>query len=128
MLTVLGDHIVALLYDDRYLAAGWMTQVLAAGGMFRVIGAIGPMHLARGESFIGVIAVGSRSIVMLVGMVIGGWIAGNAGLIIGIAAAGFVDYPVHVWISRRYGLWLPALDVAGLLISGAVVFAGLAWL
>lgn len=125
---VAGDRLVALLYDPRYAAAGWMLQMLGGGALFLAVGWIGPLHLARGESHVGLVATGLRAVVLLGGMTLGGWLAGTPGLVAGVASSYTVYYPVQVWISRRYGVWLPLYDLAGLALSAAVVAAGLAWL
>jgi len=128
ILIVFGDDIVRLLWDERYWDAGWMVQVISAGSFFAVVGAIGPLHLARGEAWISVVALAIRAIVLLPGMMLGGYLAGAKGLIIAIAASYVVYYPLQIWISRRYRVWLPWYDLAAIAISGLVVWVGLTFL
>jgi len=125
ILIIFGDDIVRFLWDERYWDAGWMVQIISAGTFFFVIGAVGPIHLARGESWVGLVAVAIRAAVLLPGMVLGGYIAGAQGLIIAIAASYVVYYPLQVWISIRYRVWLPMYDLAGFAISALVLWAGL---
>ena len=56
----------------------------------------------------------------------GGLHAGPDGLIVGIAAGQAFRLPAHAWIARRYGLWMPAIDLAGLACS-ALVVGGVLW-
>ncbi len=120
VLVLFGDPIIRLLYDDRYVDAGWMLEALCAGGIFLVVGAIGPIHLARGESWVGMIATSIRGVVLLSLMAIGGYLGGSTGLIMGIGASYFAYYPLQVWISRRYEVWFPMYDAIGLVMTAAV--------
>jgi len=125
ILIVFGDDLIRLLWDERYWDAGWMVQALSGGTLFLIIGAVGPLHLARGESWIGVLVICVRAAVLVPGMVLGGYLAGAEGLIIAISASYVVYYPMQVWISIRYGVWLPLYDAVGFALSGAVIWAGL---
>lgn len=127
ILIVFGDDIVEFLWDERYWDAGWMVQIISAGTFFFVVGAVGPIHLARGESWVGLVAVSIRAAVLLPGMVLGGYLAGAKGLIIAIAASYVVYYPLQVWISVRYRVWLPKYDLIGFAITALVVWAGLSF-
>ncbi len=127
-LAVFGQPVIDLLYDERYAGAGWMLEWLAAGAVFLVVGAIGPIQLARGESWINLLATGLRSAVLLVGMLIGGRIAGTPGLVAAVALSYVVHYPLQVWIARRYEVWHPALDGIGILVTLLVIGAGRYWL
>jgi len=124
-LIVFGDDLVRLLWDERYWDAGWMVQVISAGSFFAIVGAVGPLHLARGEPWISVVALGVRAAILVPSMILGGYLAGATGLIIAIAASYVIYYPLQIWISVRYRVWLPAYDLAAFAICGLVVWAGL---
>jgi len=126
LLAVAGDQVVRLLYDARYQEAGWMLQILAGGSIFLFLGWIGPLNLARGESFIGLVATGLRGAALLAGIWIGHAVAGTFGTVVGIGASYFVYYPVQVWISRRYDVWSPWQDVLAIGLSALAVGGGLA--
>ena len=49
----------------------------------------------------------------------------EVGLVIGVAVAPALSYPVLVWAVRRYGAWMPWLDLAVFAGSGLVIGAGL---
>lgn len=125
LLAILGDRVIGFLYDPRYAEAGWMLQILATGALFLVVGTVGPIHMARGETWIGLVATAVRGAVLLIGMIIGGWIWGSEGLIVAIASSYAVYYPLQVWISRRYDVWIPLYDVLGIGSSILVIGAGL---
>lgn len=125
LLVLWGDAVVGLLYDARYEGAGWITQVLAAGAIFTVVGRAGPIHLARGESSVGLVAAAVPALFLVVATATGWVLAGGTGMVVGIAATLVVRYPIEVWISRRYGIWMPLYDLAGFAATAAVL--GLGW-
>ena len=121
-----GGHIVNFLYDERYYEAGWMLQILAAGATATAISVtIYPMLLALGDSFRHMLVSLTRITVQVLGMMIGGYIAGLPGFIVGIAITDFLSYPVMVYFIRPYGVWLPWLDAAAFGSSFFVI--GVAW-
>ncbi len=132
VMVVWGDEIIRLLYDARYygsgegtLSAGWMLQVLAAGAIASTIGlTISPVLLAVGDSFRHMIAMSLQSAFMIAAMIVGGWYGGTAGLIVGVAVSKFLTYPVNAWFARRYGVWLPILDMAAFGACGLFVVIG----
>jgi O-antigen/teichoic acid export membrane protein len=130
-----GDFVVGLLWDARYSEARWMVRVLALGSIGQELGRIGPIHLARGESWIGVVSEGVRVVTLLIGLSIGYKLAGPVGLIGGMAVALFAEYPVTVWSTRRYGLWVPEVDATAAAAAATMIgifefarhFFGLGW-
>lgn len=126
-LIILGPNIIDFLFDPRYKDAGWMLQILAAGWIVPMATDIGPFYLAYGNSFLMMQILAIRSILLLGGMIVGGTLAGNTGLICGIAFSQVLLYPFQVLVYRRYSLWIPELDALGVLGSVAVIAGGL-WL
>jgi O-antigen/teichoic acid export membrane protein len=124
-LTCFGDWFVRFLWDPRYHDAGPMLQILSFGSLFLAFGA-GPMYLARGDSWIGFVAVGVRAAVLLPAMIAGQYHFGTIGMIWAIAISQAIDYPVEIWIQRRYGVWVPWVDATAL--GGSIVFIGLGFL
>jgi O-antigen/teichoic acid export membrane protein len=124
-MTCFGDWAIRLLWDPRYWGAGPMLQILCGGSLFLAFGA-GPLFLARGEAWIGFIYGSVRAAVLLPAMVVGGNYLGTIGLVWGIAISQAVHYPLEVWVQRRYGVWVPWLDAAGL--GSSVVFITLGFL
>lgn len=124
LLAIVGSQIVEVLYDPRYADAGWILQVLAVGSLIRVIPRFGPLELAHGQSRLHLMLRFTEAASLLGGMVIGAWLAGGKGMIVGVAASQAVHYPVVAWIARRYEAWLPHYDVLAFGVSAAVVGAG----
>jgi O-antigen/teichoic acid export membrane protein len=126
ILTIWGSDIIALLYDERYQDAGWMLQISAAGSVPTVVlTTIYPVLLAVGDSFGHLIKSVARLVFQILGMIIGGHLAGVPGFMIGLALADLFAYPVMVYLIRPYGVWLPLLDALAFASSGIVV--AIAW-
>lgn len=124
---VLGPELIALLYDARYTAAGWMLQVLSVGLLFKTAVEPGEQTLlARGDSFRFMQVLAMRSTIMSLALVVAGWRFGPTGILVAVAAGDLLAYPVLVWGVRRYGAWLPALELGSFAVSAALVALGLA--
>lgn len=126
LLTLWGQQLVNLLYPDNYHDAGWMLQLLAAGNIGSAINlSAGGVVLASGDSFRYMILQTTRGVMMIAGMAIGYSVAGIAGLIIGMGASYWLNYPILAWAIRPHGVWLPKLDLTVFAISAIVVI--IAW-
>jgi O-antigen/teichoic acid export membrane protein len=136
VLAIWGQEIVQLLYVNRheYYGAGWMLQILAMGAVVSVIGStVGPVLLAMGDSYRFMIIQITRTILMCITMATCGYIGwrlngesgAHFGVLIGVALPEVFLYPILVWAVRRYGVWLPKLDIAGFVIAGVVIALGL---
>ncbi len=122
-----GQWIVDLLYDERYQSAGWMLQVLAAGGTATVIiTSIYPVLLAVGDSFRNMLNSITRFIMQVLGMLIGYYLAGVEGFIIGVAMADLFTYGILVFLIRPYNVWLPWLDFTAFASSLIVIWIAFA--
>ena len=106
-----GDQLVALLYDERYLDAGWIVQILAAGATATAVRlTIVPVLLAVGDSFRNMIGTMIRLTLQLISLAIGVYLAGIPGFFIAIALTDLLSYPALVYLIRPYGVWLPSID------------------
>jgi O-antigen/teichoic acid export membrane protein len=122
VLVVFGDQLIGLLYDDRYVEAGWMLRLLAAGTAFSAVGATsGVVLLAVGDSYRFMLMLVTQTFITAAGMGVGWHFLGLPGLLMGVAFSDLLNYPVLVLCIRRYGVWLPRLDFAGFGISALVV-------
>ena len=63
-----------------------------------------------------------RAAVLLPALIIGSHLFGSIGLIYGTAVMQVVQYPFGVWMQRRYGVWVPWLDVVGFIACGVLIF------
>ena len=126
VLILWGDHLIALLYDDRYIEAGWILQILAAGGIASAIHiTIGPVFLAVGDSFRHMIGTIFRLGLLILGMGVGAYLGGIPGIFIGLALTDWLHYPVLVYLLRPYGVWLPLLDFVA--FGSSIIVIGIAW-
>ncbi|MEX0885108.1 MAG: oligosaccharide flippase family protein [Phycisphaeraceae bacterium] len=125
LLAITGESIINFLYDDRYFGAGWMTQVLVLGHIVRLSTHPGGFLFSRGNSFAVMILTTIQGAIFLTCMAVGGWFWGTPGLIWGVAITHLIYYPCDIVMQRRYGVWAPAVDMAGLLSSAVVIIAGL---
>jgi O-antigen/teichoic acid export membrane protein len=111
VLVLWGDHLIELLYDDRYIEAGWILQILAAGGIATAIRTtITPVFFAVGDSFRQMISTAFRLGLLILCMTVGAYLGGIPGFFIGLALTDWLHYPVLVYLLRPYGVWLPLLD------------------
>lgn len=123
---IFGPKLIEVVYDDRYLDAGWMLQILAAGVGFNIATHVGEFYLAKGHSRLFMCVVAIRSVIMLLCMALGGHYAGGMGIIIGVAVTNLMEYPVLVMIYRRYGVWIWKLDL--ILCSVVFLAVAVAWM
>jgi len=111
ILTLWGEDIIALLYDERYHDAGWILQISAAGATANVITlTMYPILLAMGDSFRHMLKTVVRLFFQLAGMIIGGYLWGIPGFIVGLALTDWLSYPFGAYLVHRYGGWLPIVD------------------
>lgn len=121
-LIFLGDDFIHFVYDERYQDAGWMLQILVAGSIASAItGTISPVLLAVGDSFRNMVYTAGNLALQIMGMIIGAYLAGTPGFIVGIAIAELFSYFVLVYLIRPYNAWLPVLDAIAFGLSFIVV-------
>lgn len=118
-----GPQIVHVLYDIRYADAGIILQILAVGTMVGVLN----------NSFAGVLwamgRVGASTAILAVQMglqlgciVLGHRLHGQAGAVVGLAASGWLLYPLHAALYARLGVWHPRTDLP--VLAASTVAAG----
>jgi len=118
-----GAVAIELLYDDRYLDAGWMVQLLSMGAWFMVVDAtIAPALLAKGQSQ----WVAAANVAKLIGMAalipLGFWLGGFPGAVAGYSATEFFRYLLSTLVIHRQGLGpIPQeLRTTALVVVGSV--------
>jgi O-antigen/teichoic acid export membrane protein len=121
-LVAFGEPLIALLYDDRYLEAGWILRVLAIGFLGRVLCiTYSDVLLARGDTFSTMSLTVIYTCIQLTIMPVGFTLAGYRGVIIGIAITDWLTYLAYAVCFKRLSLWQPELD-----LPTAAIAAGLA--
>lgn len=122
-LIIWGPELIGFLYDDRYVEAGWMLQILSVGAISSsMLIPVGSVTIATGDTFRHLQVLITRSVLFVACMSIGGLLDGSRGLIIGFSIAPILHYPILAYLIRKYGVWLPLLDLAGYAVLGGVVF------
>lgn len=107
LLFITAPFIIDVLYDDRYLLAGWMLQILAItiiGSSFRLGSTL---LLSMGNPKVGTVAVAVRAAALLIMIPQGYELYGLEGAIIAIAVNPLFEIPVILWFfaSRKMISW-----------------------
>jgi O-antigen/teichoic acid export membrane protein len=122
-LILLAPELIGVLYDDRYLEAGWMLQFLGIGAILQCL--FVPMEtvlMASGNSFGHMNLQGVKLVSMIGAMGLGGYYYSSTGIILGFVVANLVYYPALVWMVAPRRAWFPAFD-AGVLFASAAALA-----
>ncbi|BFM05369.1 oligosaccharide flippase family protein [Halioxenophilus aromaticivorans] len=125
-LMFLGDWIIKVLYDERYIAAGWILQLTALGSLFQTLDAsLRPLLLANSDYFRMMIYQFAKGIIYLT-LLIGGFYAyGLAGLIAVIVFSPLINLIILHGLVRKYGYRWASLDLVVCLLS--IVVVGAVW-
>lgn len=121
-LMIFGQEIIELLYDDRYLKAGWMLEVLVAGVAITVATNVGPIYLGLGKPKVLLLVTMFKALSLLSAMLIGHYYMGAIGLVIGVAASHLLNYIFLIGVYLRFKLWIWKLDILFLLLVGLSFF------
>ncbi len=128
ILGVFGQEVVDLLFDPRYVQAGWMLRVLSAGSIgVLVIGTAEMVFVAAGDSRAHLIHKSAGAVFFIVAMWVGYSTAGFPGVLIGMSVGRVLGYLPMAVLLRQRGAWLPKLDALVFLASALVLGVGF-WL
>ncbi len=123
-LMLFGTEVFRFLYDPRYLAGGWMLQVIAGGAVAATLTAtLDPVFLALGDSFRLMVARVLQVVFLILSMFIGGHYWGSYGLVFGIAVSHLLTFSAVVILSRKYHIWAWKLDIPVLFATALVALA-----
>jgi O-antigen/teichoic acid export membrane protein len=122
-----GEGIVALMYDDRYAAAGAILVLIAVIQIPQVIGmTYDQSALAAGDSRNYFHFTLARATFLTLGMIIGAESMGLVGALVGQGLAAIASYPVLIWLARRHGAWDGLHDAFFALVGGGLAVLALA--
>jgi O-antigen/teichoic acid export membrane protein len=125
LFALFGRDLITLLYDPRYHGAGWMLEIMAAGSMFFAAGAaIINIPMSFGDSYRHMWLQFFRFTVLLGIMTLGGYFGGLVGLVIGIAVAQMMFYPILRIVTHKYGIRDYKPDIIFLVVIAAIVVFG----
>jgi len=116
-----GDHLMWILYDERYADAGNMLRLLAVGSLLGVVGgSYDGLLWAKREGKLSIIVLGAQVLCQVVGVILGYRYLGEQGIVLGVAAGSWLLYPFQAYVQGRVGLWDPRIDLPFVLLSGVV--------
>lgn len=115
-----GGVIIETLYDSRYHDAGWMVQVLAAGIAFQIATNAGPFYLGFGRSGLFAFTIAIKASTLILSMLVGGYLFGTDGLIIGISLSYLLNYFVEIYFLIQFKLWFWKLDLLFITIISTI--------
>lgn len=117
-LVLFGKPLIALMYDDRYLEAGWILRVLAVGFLGRVLSiTYGDVLLARGDTFATMSLTFVGTGIQFAAMFIGYDLGGVLGVIVGLSIAEWLTYLTYAACFARLSLWQPELDLPAAMLA-----------
>lgn len=126
LLVIFGPEIITILFDDRYLEAGWMLQVLGVRAvLLSIIAPMGTVLLAVGNSRDHMVMVFFNMSTLLLSMLAGGMLGGVPGILIGLALGPVLYYPFLATLIRKQNSWIPSLDASAVIVSVIAVGIGL---
>jgi len=121
-----GNQLMGALYDERYHGSGYMLELLAAGSLVGCLWAsYTGVLLAMGKVITQTLLTAIYIMLQAAGMFIGYHYGEGKGMVIGLAAANWLMYPVNAFVMNHNGLWQGRLDLIFLAIS--VLMVVLAW-
>lgn len=97
-----GPLIVEILYDERYARAGVFLSIMALNGALGVL----PMPyqnlmLALGNSRIHAIVMGVAAVSKISGLLVGFYLAGEIGMLVGIGIGNILPLGISLWYARN---------------------------
>jgi|SRR4028119_1554307 Membrane protein involved in the export of O-antigen and teichoic acid len=116
-----GKVLIDFLYDDRYIDAGWMLQIISIGVLVNILApTYDNVLLAKGKTFALAVFLALQVTLAAVAMVLGFYWGGARGLIIGAALTYWIVYiPRAIYLSRL-SLWQPEVDLPFLAIASLI--------
>jgi O-antigen/teichoic acid export membrane protein len=122
-----ADWAIRIVYDPRYLEAGWMLAVLMVGAWFSVLSNLNEaLVLGAGRPAFSTAANVSRLAVLAVGLPLGYAAAGYLGVLLAVVASEASQYLVMGVGQQRVGLTFRRQDLAATALFAAL--AGGTWL
>ena len=127
-LMFLGDWIIATLYDERYIAAGWILQLTALGSLFQTLDAsLLPLLLANSDYFRMMLYQFIKGIIYLTLLIVGFFTYDLAGLVSVIVFAPLIYLVILHLMVRKYGYRWLWIDIVLCLVTVSVVLSLWTW-
>lgn len=124
----LGQWLIELLYDPRYIAAGGMVVLISVVQIPAIVGlTYDQAALAAGDSKRFFVLASTRAVFVVVGMVAGITLYGLPGALAGQGLAMLAAHPVVGWLASRSRAWDPLHDVIYFAVGGGLGALALWW-
>jgi O-antigen/teichoic acid export membrane protein len=121
-----GSQIMGMLYDKRYHGSGTMLELLATGSLVGCVwGSYAGVLLAMGKAATSTVLIAIQVVCQIGAIYVGYHYWGGAGIVMGMAAANWIMFPVNAFVMSRIGLWQSKLDL--MLLAASVLIVVLAW-
>jgi len=122
-LCIFGDWLIGVMYDDRYVDAGWMLQVMAVGALFAAVTAsLSPVIIGKGHVKVHLALYVVKVIIYFAVLLSGNYLYGIEGVVAGIAIAPMLIYFVYSTYVMRYGIYSMKYDTPLFLVFLGIVF------
>ena len=113
-----GRWMIPTLFGENFAAAAWMLQIIAIGTMVGVLSVTyDHVLIAKGQTQPVAVLFAIQFVIQTIGLILGARLAGELGIVIGVAAVGWLIYPFKAfWVSRQ-GLWQPEIDIPAICVA-----------
>ena len=117
-----GSQIMGVLYDKRYHDSGPMLELLAAGSLVGCIwGSYSGVLLGMGKAASMTVLTAIQIVCQIGAMYLGYLYWGSVGMVMGVAGANWIMFPLNSFVMYRHGLWQAKLDLLFFAISLLIV-------
>ncbi len=99
-----GHYIIAFLYDDRYIEAGWMLEILSLSILFLGTTMAGVVLMALGNTKSIMMMTATSTLFLFVSVPVAFHFWGMQGAVAAIALNALVEIPIIFYMMRRYQL------------------------
>lgn len=121
-----GEALVGLLYDTRYVAAGWIVVAVACVQMPQVIGmTYDQSALAAGDSRSYFLVMAARATIQTVALFAGAAYGGLPFALFFQGLALLAAHPLIVWLARHHGAWDGFHDLFFFVVAGLAAYFAL---
>jgi O-antigen/teichoic acid export membrane protein len=120
---VFGKAFMGFLYDSRYAETGNMLRLLALGPLLGVLSG-SYLHLltAMGKIWSSTVLLFFKILIQVIAIIIGYFLYGEQGVLLGVAFAEWLYYPVNTFYYARLGFWKPLIDLPFIVLAFIIVY------
>ena len=125
----LGRWLIPMLFGDNFASAGWMLQIIAVGTMVGVLSlTYDHVLIAKGQTKAVATLFAIQFVIQTIALITFANLWGEIGVVMAVAAVGWLIYPFKAFWMRRQKLWQPELDVPAIGVAISVAVIAAVWL